>query len=55
MTDLQLYILVAIPLVGIVVSTGMFMHLSARIEVLTGKVIDIDNRLMRLEDRSAIC
>ena len=28
MTDLQLYILVAIPLVGIVANTGLFIHLS---------------------------
>jgi hypothetical protein len=28
MTDLQLYILVAIPLVGILANTGLFIHLS---------------------------
>jgi hypothetical protein len=32
MTDLQLYILVAIPLVGILANTGLFLHLSSRID-----------------------
>jgi hypothetical protein len=76
MTDLQLYILVAIPLVGILANTGLFIHLSstmnlrfaaleakvdsrfermdARFETLMGKVIDIDNRLIRVEDRMGI-
>ena len=76
MTDLQLYILVAIPLVGILANTGLFIHLSgtmntrfagleskmesrfervdARFETLMGKVIDIDNRLIRVEDRIGI-
>lgn len=31
MTDLQLYILVAIPLVGILANTGSFIHLSTSI------------------------
>lgn len=31
MTDLQLYILVAIPLVGILANTGLFIHLSTSI------------------------
>jgi hypothetical protein len=73
MTDLQLYILVAIPLVGILANTGLFIHLSgtmntrfvaleskmdsrfermeARFDTLMGKVIEIDNRLTRVEDR----
>jgi hypothetical protein len=84
MTDLQLYILVAIPLVGILANTGLFIHLSStmnirfaaleskvdsrfvalesrvdsrfermdqRFETLMGKVIEIDNRLIRVEDR----
>jgi hypothetical protein len=83
MTDLQLYILVAIPLVGILANTALFIHLSAtmnlrfagleakvdarferveqrferveqRFETLMGKVIDIDNRLIRVEDRMGI-
>ena len=73
MTDLQLHILVAIPLVGILANTGLFIHLSgtmntrfagleskmesrfervdARFDTLMGKVIEIDNRLTRVEDR----
>jgi hypothetical protein len=73
MTDLQLNILVAIPLVGILTNTGLFVHLSgtmntrfsgleskvdsrfermdARFDTLMGKVIEIDNRLTRVEDR----
>ena len=76
MTDLQLYILVAIPLVGILANTGLFIHLSGtmnlrfaaleskvdsrfermdqRFETLMGKVIEIDNRLIRVEDRIVI-
>jgi hypothetical protein len=73
MTDLQLYILVAIPLVGILANTGLFIHMSgtmntrfagleskmesrfervdARFDTLMGKVVEIDNRLTRVEDR----
>lgn len=40
MTDLQLYILVAIPLVGILSNTGLFLHLSTR----------IDSRLDRMQN-----
>ena len=73
MTGMQLYILVAIPLVGILANTALFIHLSntvnarfaafeskvdsrfervdARFDTLMGKVIEIDNRLIRVEDR----
>lgn len=73
MTDLQLYILVAIPLVGILANTGLFIHLNgtmntrfagleskmesrfervdARFDTLMGKVVEIDNRLTRVDDR----
>jgi hypothetical protein len=73
MTELQLYILVAIPLVGILANTGLYIHLSgtmntrfagleskmearfervdARFDTLMGKVVEIDNRLTRVEDR----
>jgi Flp pilus assembly protein TadB len=40
LTDVQLYILVAIPLVGILTNTGLFLHLSTR----------FDRRFERLED-----
>jgi hypothetical protein len=74
---------VALPLVGILANTGLFIHLSStmslgfaaleskmesrfervdagfermdqRFETLMGKVIDIDNRLIRVEDRMGI-
>jgi hypothetical protein len=73
MTELQLYILVAIPLGGILANTGVYIHLSgtmntrfagleskmearfervdARFDTLMGKVVEIDNRLTRVEDR----
>lgn len=34
MTDLQLYILVAIPLVGILSNTALFIHVSSRVDRL---------------------
>ncbi len=66
MTDLQLYILVAIPLVGILANTGLFIHLNGsmnarflalearfdtRFDLLMSKVIEIDNRVVRVEER----
>lgn len=58
MTDLQLYILVAIPFVGILANTGLFIQLNStmntRFDTLMGKVIDIDNRLTRVEERMGI-
>lgn len=65
MTDLQLYILVAIPLVGILANTGLFLHVSSRVDrlaermdarfdVLLGKVVEVDNRLTRVEERMGI-
>lgn len=69
MTDRQLYILVAIPLAGILANTGLFVHLSSRVDrlgdrmdnltermdakfdVITGKVVEVANRLTRLQER----
>lgn len=62
MTDLQLYILVAIPLVGILANTGLFVHLSStmntrfasvesRLDLMMGKIVEVDNRLTRVEER----
>ena len=62
MTDIELFILVAIPLVGILANTGLFLHVSAgvdrlaermdgRFDVLLSKVVEIDNRLTRVEER----
>ena len=36
MTEVQLYILVAIPLVGILANTGLFLHVSGRVEERMG-------------------
>ena len=36
MTDVQLYILVALPLVGILANTGLFLHISSRVEERMG-------------------
>ena len=40
MTDLQLYILVAIPLVGILTNTALFMQLSGRLDARIDKLAD---------------
>jgi hypothetical protein len=42
MTDLQLYILVAIPLVGILANTGLFVHLSS---TMNGRFAALESRL----------
>ena len=69
MTDVQLHILVAVPLVGILANTGLYIHLNgtmntrfaalearfdARFDLLLSKVVDIDNRLPRVEERIGI-
>jgi hypothetical protein len=65
MTQGQLYMLVAIPLVGILTNTGLFLHVSgrvdrlaermdARFDMLMGKVVDVDNRLTRVEERMGL-
>jgi hypothetical protein len=48
MTDLQLYILVAIPLVGILTNTGLFLHLSGRVDWLAER---LDARVDQVADR----
>lgn len=52
MTDLQLYILAAIPLVGILANTGLFIHLSGtmntRFAALEAKM---DSRFERVDQR----
>jgi hypothetical protein len=47
MTDLQLYILVAIPLVGILSNTALFLHVSGRLAALETR---IDHRLELVQD-----
>jgi hypothetical protein len=53
MTDLQLYILVAIPLVGILSNTGLFLHLSSRLDhrldMMQGDMKDLNKSMTALE------
>jgi hypothetical protein len=65
MTDGQLYLAMGLPsfvaLVGILVNVGYFVALNGRmtrvedkLDVLTGKVAEIDNRVVRIEDKLGI-
>ncbi|HXM40801.1 MAG TPA: hypothetical protein VN924_06085 [Bryobacteraceae bacterium] len=65
MTDAQLYLAIGLPsfvaLVGILVNVGYFVALNGRmtrvedkLDVLTGKVAEIDNRVVRIEDKLGI-
>jgi hypothetical protein len=65
MTDAQLYLAVGLPslvaLTGILVNVGYFVALNGRltrveekIDTLTGKVADVDNRVIRIEDKLGI-
>ena len=45
MTDLQLYILVAIPLVGILANTGLFLHVSGRVDRMGERVGRLSERM----------
>ena len=65
MTDAQLYLAIGLPsfvaLVGILVNVGYFVALNGRmtrvedkLNVLTGKVAEIDNRVVRIEDKLGI-
>jgi hypothetical protein len=52
MTDLQLYILVAIPLVGILANTGLFIHLSGTMNTrFAGLESKMESRFERMESR----
>ncbi len=61
----QLYLAMGLPsvvaLVGILVNVGYFVSLNGRmarvedkVDVLTGKVAEIDNRVIRIEDKLGI-
>jgi len=65
-TDTQLYLAVGVPsfvaLIGILVNVSLYIHLSSRMEtrltamegrfdLLMGKIVDVDNRLTRVEER----
>jgi hypothetical protein len=65
MAGAQLYLAMGLPsfvaLVGILVNVGYFVALNGRmtrvedkLDVLTGKVAEIDNRLVRIEDKLGI-
>ena len=54
MTDLQLYILVAIPLVGILANTGLFIHLSTRMDSLQRDMKDLFKALAAIETDVAL-
>jgi hypothetical protein len=65
MAGAQLYLAVGLPsfvaLVGILVNVGYFLALNGRmtrvgdkLDVLTGKVAEIDNRVVRIEDKLGI-
>ena len=65
MTDAQLYLAVGLPsfvaLVGILVNVGYFVTLNGRmtrvedkIDTLTGKVLDVDTRVVRIEGKLGI-
>ena len=52
MTDLQLYILVAIPLVGILANTGLFIHLSGTMNTrFAGLESKMESRFERVDAR----
>lgn len=66
MNNVQLYIAIGIPtlavLVGILINSGQFHHaagainarlasVETRVDLLVGKVMDFDGRLIRLEER----
>jgi hypothetical protein len=65
MNDAQLYLAIGLPsfvaLVGILVNVGYFVALNGRmtrvedkLDVLTGKIAEVDNRVVRIEDKLGI-
>lgn len=47
----QFYVLVAIPLVGILMNGALFIYLGGRMDRLVEKVAELDARVAVLEDR----
>jgi hypothetical protein len=65
MNDTQLYVAIGLPafvaLTGILVNVGYFVALNGRLcrvedklDSLTGKVAEVDNRVIRIEDKLGI-
>lgn len=54
MTETQFYVLVAIPLVGILMNGGLFLYLAGRLDKLVQQVGGLDSRVVAvLEVRRA--
>lgn len=51
MNDSQFYVLVAVPLVGILLNGGLFMYIGGRVDDLTKTVSELSSRVAVLEDR----
>lgn len=51
MTETQFYVLVAIPLVGILMNGGLFLYLAGRLDKLVETVSGLVSRVAVLEDR----
>jgi hypothetical protein len=65
LTNEQLYLTMIGPLMGLILNLGLFAilfnhmtkiedRITARIDVLTSKVVDMDNRISRIEERLRI-
>lgn len=51
MSETQYYTLIAIPLVGILMNSGLFIYLGSRIDKVIDKLNEVDSRVAVLEDR----
>jgi len=49
MTDAQLDLLVALPILGIATNVGLFLYLAGRVDKLTDAVSTLSDRVTRLE------
>ncbi|MBV8731371.1 MAG: hypothetical protein JO336_16310 [Acidobacteriia bacterium] len=52
MTESQFYVLVAVPLVGILLNSGLFIYLGGRMDRLIERVAEINSRVAVLDDRA---
>jgi hypothetical protein len=51
MSESQYYVLVTIPLVGILMNSGLFLYIAGKVDALVKQVGLIDARVAVLEDR----